>query len=71
MSEIIECTNPACQRPFYVSELGGPMPGSKEVEEINCPHCRTQVDRRMTNGFFQTAALSQETEAEYNRNNPR
>lgn len=70
MSEILRRTNADCRRPFYVSAIGGQMPGSKEPEEIFCPHCRTEVERRSSNGYFQTAALSAENESEYLINSP-
>ena len=66
MSRIDECGNDECRRPFYVSEFGGQMPGTKESEEITCPHCGwTKTER--SNGVFRTSALSDEAEAEYLR----
>jgi len=56
MSEILRRTNADCRRPFYVSEIGG--------------QCRTEVERRSRNGYFQTAAHSAENESEYLLNSP-
>lgn len=70
MSDFVRCTNADCRRPFYVSEIGGQMPGSKEPEEIVYPHCRSEVERGSSNGYFQTAALSAENESEYLLRNP-
>lgn len=42
--EIEQCKE--CERPFEVMEQGGQMPGTKEPEDVECPHCgftRTQV----------------------------
>ena len=56
-----------CGRPFSVSEIGGSMPGSKEREEIACPHGCTWSFTEMSNGSFQTSPLTPEQEEEYNR----
>ena len=63
MSDIEECGK--CGRPFYVSEVGGVMPGTKELEEIRCPHCGHTFTRR-SNGVFQTSKLSAEAEEKWN-----
>ncbi len=66
MARIDECDNDECGRPFYVSEIGGKMPGTKESEVITCPHCGwTKTER--SNGAFQTSPLSAEAEADYLR----
>ena len=62
MSEIEECRK--CGRPFYVSEIGGRMPGTKESEDIECPHCGHTMTRR-SNGVFRTAKLSAEAEEKW------
>ena len=56
-----------CGRPFSVSEQGGQMPGTRESEEINCPHCYTTYATGSSNGYFQTAALTAEQEAAYRK----
>ena len=64
MSEIRECR--ACGKPFSVSEIGGQMPGSKESERIECPHCG-DVTTENSNGVFTTAKLTTEGEEEWKR----
>ena len=59
MSEIQECR--ACGKPFYINEIGGQMPGTKESEEIVCPHCGDTTSRR-SNGSFSTSKLSPKAE---------
>lgn len=63
-SNVERCLNPRCRRPFSVSEVAGKMPGSKESEDIACPHCGHSFSR-MSNGFFRTSALSLEEEKRY------
>jgi len=66
---IERCGNPECRRPFSVSEYSLQMPGTKEREDITCPNCGytyTQV----SNGFFQTKALSPQEEADFNARSP-
>lgn len=67
--EIERCSNIDCRRPFEVSEFGGQMPGTKESEEITCPHCQHTITRR-SNGVFRTYALSSEREKEYDLKHP-
>jgi DNA-directed RNA polymerase subunit RPC12/RpoP len=57
-----KCGN--CGRPFEVLETGGGMPGSKEPEEISCPHCDYTTTER-SNGVFRTFPLSAEAEKEW------
>lgn len=59
----------SCKRPFSVDEIGGGMPGSKEPEDISCPHCKYTYTQR-SNGCFNTHALSPEAEEKYNQENP-
>jgi hypothetical protein len=66
---IERCGNNRCQRPFSVSEYSLSMPGTKEREDITCPHCR-HTYTEMSNGFFQTQALSPEEEAAFNLKSP-
>lgn len=40
------------------------MPGTKESEEIRCPHCGDTKTER-SNGAFMTSALSEEAEEKY------
>ncbi len=56
-----------CGRPFTVSEIGGSMSGSKEREEIACPHGCRWSRTQMINGYFQTAALTEAQEEEQKR----
>ena len=60
MSRIDKCGK--CGRPFYVSEVGGQMPGTKEREDIRCPHCG-DTTQETSNGVFRTSELSSEAEA--------
>lgn len=62
MSNVEFCTNPDCGRPFSVSALGGGVPGGKEREPIDCPHCGHTVRSEMTSAVFRTHALSEEQE---------
>jgi len=63
------CVSLQCRRPFYVSEYHLQMPGTKEREDITCPYCG-HTYTRISNGFFQTRALTQEEESDFNLNNP-
>lgn len=62
MSRIDKCRK--CERPFYVSEIGGSMPGTKESEDITCPHCGNTTTER-SNGTFKTSVLSAEAEEKF------
>jgi endogenous inhibitor of DNA gyrase (YacG/DUF329 family) len=55
-------TCPDCQKPFDVSEVSLGMPGTKEKEDINCPHCHKVLRQEISNGFFRTSALTPEQE---------
>jgi DNA-directed RNA polymerase subunit RPC12/RpoP len=59
MSRIDVCDS--CEKPFFVSEIGGRMPGARESEEISCPHCGHTFTER-SNGAFVTSQLSREAE---------
>jgi len=50
-----------CGRPFQVNEIGGKLPGTRESEDIECPHCGDVTTRR-SNAFFRTSKLSSEAE---------
>lgn len=52
------CTNEQCKQPFSVQEISLAMPGTKEREEIVCPHCKTTVATVVSNGFFRTSPLT-------------
>jgi transposase-like protein len=67
--EIERCHNSDCKRPYSIDEIGGGMPGSKEPEEIQCPHCRYTYTQR-SNGSFRTHPLPPEVEEKYNREHP-
>lgn len=45
------------------------MPGTKDREDVSCPHCH-HTYTQMTNGFFQTEALTPEAEAAFNLQGP-
>ena len=66
---IERCQSPSCRRPFSVSEYGLHTPGTKERENITCPHCGYTYTE-VSNGFFNTRALSASEEADFNDNNP-
>lgn len=66
---IERCGNVECRRPFSVSEYGLQMPGTKEREDIICPHCG-HIYKKISNGFFQTKSLTPEDEATFNITNP-
>mgnify|MGYP003945536857 CR=1 FL=1 len=51
------CEN--CEKRYSVTEIGGGMPGSKESEEIQCPHCGNSFTER-SNGAFKTSKLPDE-----------
>jgi len=63
------CENLQCKRPFFVSEYQLQMPGTKERENIACPNCG-HTYTQVSNGFFQTKALSPQEESEFNTKNP-
>ena len=63
------CKNLSCRRAFEVSEYGLQMPGTKEREDITCPHCG-HTYTEISNGFFRTHTLSSTDEAEFNEKNP-
>jgi len=67
--DIERCGSSTCRRPFSVSEIGGTMPGTKEPEDITCPHCGHTITRR-SNGVFNTHALTAEQEVAYDKQNP-
>jgi hypothetical protein len=58
-----------CARPFYVTEVGGHMPGTKEPDTISCPHCYGEWGKESSNGAFQTAKLSSEAEKKWYEDN--
>ncbi len=53
-----------CGRPYNVTEQGGRMPGTREPEDISCPHCGYTITRS-TNGVFRTSKLTPERESEW------
>lgn len=66
---IERCEKPECKRPFSVSEYSLQMPGTKDREDITCPYCGYTYTQ-ISNGFFQTKALSPQEEADFNARNP-
>jgi hypothetical protein len=63
------CSNPDCKRPYGIYQIGGQMPGTKELEDIVCPYCG-HITQQMCNGSWQTFALTDEQEAKYNTEYP-
>ena len=53
-----------CRRPFEVREIALQMPGTRDSEEVACPHCGHTVSRR-SSGVFRIRGLSSEQEAAY------
>lgn len=52
-----KCTNENCKKKFYVSKIGGGVPGGKEKESIICPYCNTIVRTEMTSATFITSRI--------------
>ena len=48
------CNNEKCKKEFYVSEIGGGVPGGKERESVICPYCDSVVRTEMTSAVFVT-----------------
>jgi transposase-like protein len=51
-----------CHKRYSVIEIGGGMPGTKESEEITCPHCGNTFTER-SNGAFKTTPLPDEADS--------
>lgn len=51
------CTNESCKKDFYVSKIGGGVPGGKEREPVICPYCGTTVRTEMTSATFSTRRI--------------
>ncbi|OCK56764.1 hypothetical protein [Bradyrhizobium sp. LMTR 3] len=51
------CKDPRCQGQFTVTAIGGGVPGGKELEIIECPHCGTEQRREMTSAAFIVTAV--------------
>ncbi len=62
--EIEKCQS--CGKPFKVHEHKLPMPGTKEKEPITCPYddCGYTI-QRTSNGYWETAELSEKQQLEY------
>ena len=52
-----KCTNQDCNKSFYVTSMGGGMPGGKELEPVICPYCETVVRTEMTSATFSTQKI--------------
>jgi len=52
MASIEQCIS--CKRWFSVSEHPMSVPGGREREPINCPHCHATAREEMTDGFWRT-----------------
>jgi predicted Zn finger-like uncharacterized protein len=63
MSDVEHC--PHCARLFMVREQKLGMPGTKEREDVNCPHCHQTARTEVINGLFRTYPLMPEEEREY------
>lgn len=48
-----------CGEKFHVVEHKLAMPGTKEIEDIECPYCNHTITRS-TSGSFRITALSEE-----------
>jgi DNA-directed RNA polymerase subunit RPC12/RpoP len=68
MQRVDRCINKYCRRPFYVIQKGGQMPGTKESEEITCPHCGHSKTER-SNGVFDTSEMTAEDERQWLKDN--
>jgi len=51
------CSNESCKKDFYVTAIGGGVPGGKEREPILCPYCGTTVRVEMTSATFSTRKI--------------
>jgi hypothetical protein len=67
--KIKRCSNLKCMRPYEIYQIGGQMPGTKELEDIVCPYCN-YITQEICNGSWQTYALTTEQEVEYNTKHP-
>lgn len=54
----------SCKKPFRVSEHNLSIPGTKEKEPITCPYCSYTIERT-TNGWWNTATLSEKEQQVY------
>lgn len=61
MNDVLTC--PKCNEPFRVSFIGGPFPGGKERENIDCPSCGCTVDTEVTSSVIRTRVLTPEEKA--------
>ena len=66
--KIERCPNPACYRPFGITEIGGRMPVSKRIEDLLCPHCKHN-NPRMSYGVYHTVRLLPEEEQDWLQKN--
>lgn len=48
-----------CENRYSVTEIGGGMPGTKESEDITCPHCGNTFTERSNINLVQVAKLSE------------
>lgn len=62
--KIETCPNPDCRRPFGITEIGGRMPVSKQLEDLICPHCRHN-NPRPSYGVYRTHPLTREEERQW------
>ena len=66
---IEHCKHLSCRRAFEFSEYGLQMPGTKEPEDITCPHYGYTYTETC-NGYFLTHTLSSTDGAKFNEKNP-
>lgn len=58
-----------CGKKFTVATIGGGVPGGKEMETVDCPHCHSEQYREMTSASFVVRAVPDDydEEAAYRR----
>lgn len=66
---ITECSK--CGEPFHFGEAGAGGWGSREREDIDCPHCGKVHGRQVTAGHFESSKLTDEQLAAYRAENPK
>lgn len=57
MNNTERCNNRDCNKEFYVSSMGGGVPGGKDLEPITCPYCNTVVRTEMTSATFSSSKI--------------
>ena len=57
MARNYDTTCPSCGRRFNVREVPMGVAGGKDSEDIDCPWCGNTVDKKMTDGWFETCKI--------------